>query len=313
MPNLKSLLRPLLLVFRRLLGIEQVQHQLLEQKLLHQRTLLALGNTLKYSSLDPKSREATTTYRRCSEIVSLLSPMDVDGGKYTRIGRDYDGGYVMLDDFQRKEFDAAYSFGICDDVSWDESIAKLGIDVFMYDHTINRLPKHHPKFKYFKTGLTGHKKGANLKTLGQLLVENGHSKCQNLLMKMDIEGCEWDVLEETTTETISQFSQIVIELHGLSQGVFTQDHLSVVKVLRKVNQTHQCIHVHANGSSLPLWIGNHVLPDLLEVTYIRRTDVKGQLVMNTRQFPTDLDQPTFEYLPDISLGSFTPSDNSLKP
>ena len=294
MPNAKLLLRPLLLFIRRLLGIEQIQQQLLEQNQLHQRTLLTLGNTLKYSSLDSKSRDATATYRRCSEIVSLLSPMDVAGGEYTRVGRDYDGGYVMLDDFQGKEIDAAYSFGIRDDVSWDASIAKLGIDVFMYDHKINRLPKHHPKFHYFKTGLTGHKKGANLKTLGQLLVENGHSKCQNLLMKMDIEGCEWDVLEETTTEAISQFSQIVIELHGLSKAVFTQDHLSVVKVLQKINQTHQCIHVHANGSSLPLWIGDHVLPDLLEVTYIRRTDVKGKLMMNTRQFPTELDQPTFE-------------------
>jgi hypothetical protein len=309
MITLKNALQPFLSFFRRILGIEQIQQQLRQQQQQqlqqHQLTLLTLGNTLKYSSMDSETVEATTTYRRCAEIVSLLSPMDVAGGRYIRVGRDYDGGYVMLDHFQQKKVDVAYSFGIFDDISWDEAIAKQGVDVFMYDHTIDQLPKQNSKFHYFKTGVTGYKKGTDLKTLGELIVDNGHAKYQNLIMKMDIEGCEWDVLEETSSDVISQFSQIVIELHDLTQAVFTQKHLSIVNVLQKINQTHQSIHVHANGTSVPLWIGKCVLPTLLEVTYIRRADVNGQLTKNTRQFPTKIDQPTFENMPDIYLGSFS--------
>jgi len=52
---------------------------------------------------------------------------------------------------------------------------------------------------------------------------------------------------------------------------------------------------------------------VLEVTYIRRNNVKEKLTMNTRQFPTELDRPTFEYLPEISLGRFSHNRKFLKP
>jgi len=309
----KNLLRTLISFVRRLLGIEHIKQHLKQQQKLHQLTLLTLRNAIKYSQMDPKTVADTTEYKRSAEIVSLLSPMDVAGGKYTRVGRDYDGGYVMLDGNQINKVDAAYSFGISDDVSWDEAIAKRGIDVYMYDHTISKLPKKHPKFHFYNTGVTGRNKEKSLKTLRRLILENGHSECKSLLLKMDIEGCEWDVLEETSTDVISQFTQIVIEFHGLTQAVFSEKHLSIVNALQKINQTHQSIHVHANGTSTPLWISDLVLPDVLEVTYIRRNDVKEKLTMNTRQFPTELDRPTFEYLPEISLGRFSHNRKFLKP
>ena len=75
--------------------------------------------------------------------------------------------------------------------------------------------------------------GRDLKTLGELIIDNDHARCQNLIMKMNIEGCEWDVFDKAAPDEISQFSQIVIELHGLSQAVFTQKYLSIVNVLQK--------------------------------------------------------------------------------
>jgi hypothetical protein len=37
-------------------------------------------------------------------------------------------------------FCAAHSFGIAEDVSWDATIAERGMDVFMYEHTSDKLP-----------------------------------------------------------------------------------------------------------------------------------------------------------------------------
>lgn len=124
--------------------------------------------------------KATTTYKRCAEIINLLSPMDIEGAKYVRVGRDFDGGYVMLEDFKRDNIEAAYSFGIKTDASWDEAIASFGIDVFMYDHTIRRAPKKYPRFHFFRLGVTGNKRGSKLKTLNELLSRNGHTQCKNL-------------------------------------------------------------------------------------------------------------------------------------
>jgi hypothetical protein len=302
---LKILRQRFLRFFRHLLGTGQILQQEQWVSQYQQKALLTFGNALKYSSTDPEKVEMTVANKRCAEIVSLLSPMDVKGEKYIRVGKDYDGGYIMLDDFQKKKTDAAYSLGIGQDVSWDEAIANRGIDVFMFDHTIDRLPKYHSKFHYFKTGVTGHKKGANLKTLGELIIENGHTMCKNLIMKIDVEGCEWDIFQEAESSVIGQFSQIIVEFHELTFTAYNQNYLPIVNVLKKINQTHQSIHVHANNINLPLWIGKLVLPTELEVTYIRRTEVKDKLVANTRQFPTEIDQPTLPLWPDIYLGSFS--------
>lgn len=302
---LKILRQKFLRFFRRLLGTEQIlENQYLQYS--QQRLLLLMAYSfLKYSLIDPNKVKTTTAYKRCAEIISLLLPMDVKEGKYIRVGRKGDGGYVMLDNFQKEKVTAAYSFGIGDNVSWDEAIARCGIDVFMFDHTIDRLPKHHPRFHYFKTGVTGYQKRSHLKTLGELIVENGHTTHKNLILKMDVEGSEWDVFSETKSDVINQFSQIVVEFHGLSLAVNDQKYLSIVNVLKKINQTHQSIHVHANSFSVPLWIGEFVLPSEPEVTYIRRTDVKDKLIANTRQFPTALDYPNFANMSEIYLGSFS--------
>ena len=315
--------RKLLRFVRRVLGTE---HAAQRQQLEHQRhelgvlklLLFQTNSLLRYSLVGEQNVRSSVTYKRCTEIVSLLSPMDVQDGTYVRVGRDFDGGYVMLDNFHKENVDAAYSFGINNDVSWDEAVAGRGIDVFMFDHTIEGLPKHHPRFHYFKTGVAGRRKGEQTKTLSELLADNNHATCNNLLMKMDIEGGEWDVFDETPSDVIGRFSQIVLELHELSPDTCDRDYLSKVNVLKKINQTHQCVHVHANTyclqanarcvqadtSFVPVWIGDLVLPPMLEVTYVRRADVKDKLVANTRLFPTRIDQPTFEGLPDLYLGSF---------
>ena len=309
---MKAFLRALLRLGRRLLGTEQIL-QAQRQQLEYQRRsfaelkqqLLKANSLLKYSLVDPEKVRASATYKRCAELISLLMPMDVAGGSYVRVGRPFDGGYVMLDNFSGNNGAAAYSFGISNDVSWDEAIAARAIDVFLFDHTIDALPRQHPRFHFAKLGVTGYQSATNLETLAGLVKRNAHAASNNLIMKMDIEGCEWDVFSAAPSNVIGQFSQIVLELHGLCPAAPDPQYALVVNVLRKINQTHQCVHVHANTNSDRLWIGDLVLPELLEVTYVRRSDFQDKLVANTRRFPTEIDQPTFENMPDFELDSFS--------
>jgi hypothetical protein len=94
----------------------------------------------------------------------------------------------MVDAFNGVEI--AYSLGICDDVSWDFDIAQLGIDVYQYDHTIDKLPFEHGRFHWEKIDIS-HTSEGNLKSLGDLITENRHSSATNMLLKCDIEGSEW--------------------------------------------------------------------------------------------------------------------------
>lgn len=232
-----------------------------------------------------------------SKLITLLEIKNVTGGGYIRAGRHYDGGYVMLNDFSGKK--TAYSFGICDDVSWDSFFAKKqGIKVYMYDHTIQKLPSYNKNFIWKKTGIC--KEGCerkDLKTLKELLKSNGHSSERNMLLKMDVEGAEWDVLSTIDAGILNQFDQIVMELHGLLD--FNKSE-KILKSLINLNKNHQLVHVHGSNGSFSIPFQDRNIPNVLEVTYVNRNGRKFE--KSGRFFPTHLDEKNNSSLPDILLG-----------
>jgi hypothetical protein len=312
---LKTLRSWILGRIRRALGTAQVleQQQLFdarqEQRHFRQtQMMLALGNAITYSTLSADRLRALPVYQRCAQIIGPLSPMDVDGGVLVRIGRHHDGGYVMLEGFSRDTVDAAYSFGVGRDASWDTAIADRGIEVFLFDHTIDRLPVSHAKCHHVRTGVTGFKQDERRRTLSALIADRGHAGSRRLIMKMDVEGAEWDVFDEASPDAIAQFSQLVIEFHRLTAAAHEERRLArILRVLGKLNQTHQCVHVHANTNvpRPPIWIGPLVLPDALEATFIRRDEVPGRLRPTRRQFPDAIDEPSNPSSPGLHLGRFT--------
>jgi len=311
-----QLLKKMASPIRRFLGVDLVlskQNQLIRELKIQRYQLDRAASYIEFASIDEARMRGSQKYKNFNNIISLLTPMDVAEAEYRRVGQDYDGGYVMLDDILSHKVDAAYSFGISNDVSWDEDIANLGIEVYMYDHTIDKLPKQNSRFHFFKKGVTGDPEEVGLSTLTNLLIRNDHQDSKNLILKMDIEGYEWSVFNETSNDVIGQFSQIVIELHGLNPNKTKEELFEIIEALKKINETHQSIHVHANGECPVSWLGEMALPHLLEVTYIRRSDYADRLVENTRTFPTEIDQPTFPWLPDVDLGMFTAKTDEKLP
>ena len=145
-------------------------------------------------------------------IYHLLAPKKVIGKNRILIGEKRDGCYVLLDDF--KDIKIAYSFGISTMVHFDQSLADRGIDVYMYDHTINGLPYYNPKFHWSKIGIAGkNETNQELKSLEELIFINGHSLEKNMILKIDVEHCEWNSLKDLPEKIINQFKYIIIEYH----------------------------------------------------------------------------------------------------
>lgn len=240
---------------------------------------------------------AETEYVKRIRSRFVVCDLDVPNPKYIRVGKEFDGGYIMLDDFDGIK--NAYSGGISTDVSWDEDMAERGIDIFQYDHTIEQLPKEHPKFHWFKTGLIGSysPEHPEFKTLPRLIKQNGHEDDHNMILKMDIEGAEYSVLQAIDEEDICRFKQIVMEMHRLTDATFE----NILEFCAdKINATHQLVHIHANNFGSILIRGGIVLPDTIEVTYLRRSDYK--FVKSRRFFPTALDMPNTPAKYEINLG-----------
>jgi len=231
-------------------------------------------------------------------VLGLLRPMNVVGGTLARKGRDNDGGYVMLE--YGLDNAIAYSLGIKDDVSWDLDLAARGCQIYQYDHTIDRLPFEHPNFRWFRIGIAAQSSADGvMSSLGDLMMRNGHHKRQDIIVKMDIEGAEWDVFDAMDQATLQQLSQIVVEMHNFA--VRGHDLLpQIVSVLHKLGATHQPIHVHANNWGYLGLIGGTMIPDTLEVTYVRRADHSFEECKKV--FPTSLDMPCNPSLADYFLG-----------
>lgn len=237
---------------------------------------------------------------RMKEIYQLFPLYRVDDIPLKRIGRIGDGGYVMLDDFVNNNI--AYSFGINDDTSWDSDIVDNGINyVYMYDHTIEQLPETRKNFIWFKIGISGeiNSDTPELKTLEQLLHENEHDNLNNMLLKMDVEGAEWDVFCNTTSNVLSKFSQIVVELHNITS---LENHTKIVKALENINKTHVPINVHGNN-----WCGYEIgnmcsIPHTIEVTYINKYTYEKMLCRCEKFFPSNIDVRNTEKYSEIIMG-----------
>ncbi len=243
----------------------------------------------------PEVEKKSSLYQRILRLHELLYLRDVEGGSLVRIGREHDGGYLMLDEFSPSMI--AYSFGICDDVSWDKDMAERGINCFMYDHTIDRLPETHARFHWKREGICGADKIAQCRTLEAFIKDNGHENRNDLILKMDVEGAEWDAVADTAPSTLAQFSQIVFELHDVYS---LQNHNNICAFLSKLNETHQSVHVHGNNCGTYERAGDLVMPWTLEVLYVRRRD--HHFVESAHFYPLEQDMPNNPNRRDIRLG-----------
>ena len=200
-------------------------------------------------------------------IYHLISPKTVIGKNRILIGEKSDGCYVLLDDFENIKI--AYSFGIYKNIQFDESLANKGIDIYMYDHTINSLPFENYKFHWKKIGLcgTGTNK-TNLKTLEELLHENGHTNETNMILKMDIEKWEWESINTLNEEILKKFKYIAIEYHFEDESIGNYTIL-YYNVLKKISKTHQSFYARCNGDrSWKINFGPNRICHILEVSYV---------------------------------------------
>lgn len=116
---------------------------------------------------------------------------------------------------------------------------------------------------------------------------------------MDVEGAEWGFLESVKPETLAQFGQIAFEFHGMINPANPEQ---VLNALRKINITHQLVHIHANNFSTQYisFDGKNFVDDL-EASYVIRKghNFRPEYDVN---LPLQIDMPCAKNHPKIDLG-----------
>ena len=115
---------------------------------------------------------------------------------------------------------------------------------------------------------------------------------------MDIEDAEWDVLDSVSESVLKCFRQMVFEFHGMTD-YSENGREKRIKVLRKLNNTHQIVWVHGNNYTYALNNGELTIPYAIEVLYLNKDCYNFS---NENAFlPLSLDMPNMAGRKDFDL------------
>jgi hypothetical protein len=245
-----------------------------------------------YGSDDPQIAAQFRAFLR------LLQPHDAAPARKRRFGADRDGGYVMLDDFGSAR--TALSLGVGPDVSWDAAIAERGLRVLQFDHTVAGPPLQNPRFDFHRARVVGRKQSPDDVTLAEILARPDLAGDNDVIAKIDVEGCEWEILAETTSPTLARLRQVAMEFHDVKKFAAPSWRATATAALQNLTATHACIHVHGNNWGPFTVIGGIPFPNAFEASFARRSDYT--LTPSTAEFPTQLDRPCNPKMPDFYLG-----------
>ena len=231
-----------------------------------------------------------------------------------RIGRDYDGGYLVSQADIEKS-DCLIGLGINDDWSFEEDFLSLKkVEIYAYDASvskkyfvkqfiksilsINNFKKIPHWFKtlvkyinfFSKPNIHHIKKFVGLNSESELfctfLEVLNKANHKNVFLKIDIEGFEYRFLDDIVANQ-NKLTGMVIELHDCDL------HLKEIKKFIK-NLSLNLIHIHANNYA-PIR-SDDKLPLVLELTFSRYAKVT-----NSHILPHKLDMPNNKNTRELSL------------
>jgi hypothetical protein len=189
-------------------------------------------------------------------ILAELQPVTLKNCTFKRFGSANDGGYLMCENLI-EPLDAAYSYGVGPNDDWGCDVSRrYHVPVHQYDCFDPARPTCNGGRFVFHDECVGDRsesKGTRFfDTLENQIRRNGDIG-RSVIIKMDIEGAEWDSLFAAPDELLSSIPQITMEMHGY-------DDPKILEVIRKLKRNFYLVNLHFNNWSctskaapLPAW------------------------------------------------------------
>jgi hypothetical protein len=201
-----------------------------------------------------------------------------------RIGREYDGGYVIVD-IPNPTYSLLLAGGICSDISFEEEfITTYHTTCIALDGTIDRLPETTTTDIQFIKKNIHYMNDAEHTNLHDIIDQYEH-----IFVKMDIEGYEIPWIASLKEEHMNKFEQIVMEFHfpfSLNEGF----------IFYKLTQTHTLVHFHGNNNCGVRNYEGIIIPNVFECTYLHNKYFTSPPTLNKDTIPGILDMRNiFDY------------------
>jgi hypothetical protein len=177
-------------------------------------------------------------------LYAALAPVRITNCELQRFGSAHDGGYLMCGNLLTRAT-AAYSYGIDGNDAWGCDVAgPLRIPLHQYDCFNTTAPRcargAAPQFHAECVGpARATIDGRPFDTMSNHIAANGHTG-ETLVVKMDVEGSEWQSLLTAPDHVLDTIDQLAIEFHRVEDRAFVDTAL-------KLSQFFYVAHYHHNN------------------------------------------------------------------
>jgi hypothetical protein len=189
-------------------------------------------------------------------LLAELQPVVLANCELRRFGSEHDGGYLLCDNLS-DGIESAYSYGVGLNDDFGCDVAKrYGVSVHEYDCFDPGRPTCDGGVFVFHDACIGPRQelvdGRVFDTLQNQIAANGDAE-KRLIVKMDVEGAEWESLAATPDAVLERIDQLPMELHGV-------DDPRNLEVLRRLKKHFHLVNLHFNNfacsaasAPLPAW------------------------------------------------------------
>tara|TARA_B100000575_G_scaffold116008_1_gene92291 strand:- start:893 stop:1675 length:783 start_codon:yes stop_codon:yes gene_type:complete len=255
-------------------------------------------------------------------IPTFLKPYHTDFSNLIRLGRKSDGGYV-IDKRVINKTKTIITCGLEAEWSFEKQFQKYNknCQILAFDHTVDRkfwtkrflrdfisllllkqvkLIKIIDLFKFFQyliffrgKNKHYHKKIVSKKTNknNQVTITDAIGDNKDIVLKIDIEGDEYKVLDEVN-KNFRKLNLVILEFHDLQNNL--------KKIKNFIDKTKfKNIHINANNYGM---VDKRGIPQVIEMTFINPEKFKIKKYKTRRNYPIkDLDFKNRKRGPNIKI------------
>lgn len=254
--------------------------------------------TQQFFALFQASLSVGVKASRLREALKLLHP-ESSPAPLIRVGSDNDGGYLIPDDLEGIR--ACFSPGVADNAGFELSMTQRGIRAHLADYSVERPPIENDLFEFQKLYVgTANEPGLFVR-IDDWVLDKAHVD-EDLILQMDIEGGEYPILSDLSPQVLSRFRIMVLELHGLDVILTNSYGLELfASIFKKLKNLFAVVHIHPNNFGRSLNYMGIRIPQVIEITLIRRDRLSFAKNLHEPQIPNSLDMPNNPGTRDVIL------------